>query len=40
MKMGSTLLPLGRPLLRGGGEVRIDLGEYQAVCHLGRGIFT
>jgi hypothetical protein len=25
MKMGSTTGPLGRPLLRGGGEVRVDL---------------
>ena len=35
--MGSTTRPLGRPLLRGGGEVRVDLGKYQAVCHRGRG---
>src|SRR5919106_5222985 len=37
MKMGSTRGPLGRPLLRGGGEVRVDLGKYQAVCHRGQG---
>jgi hypothetical protein len=35
--MGSPTSPLGRPLLRGGGEVRVDLGKYQAVCHRGRG---
>ena len=34
--MGSTLLPLGRWLLRGEGEVRVDLGKYQVVCHRGR----
>jgi hypothetical protein len=36
MKMGCTRRPLGRCLLRGGGEVRVDLGKYQAVCHHGR----
>src|SRR5215216_3864559 len=36
MKMGSTTRPLGRCLLRGGGEVRVDLGKYQAVCHRGQ----
>jgi hypothetical protein len=35
--MGSRTRPLGRSLLRGGGEVRVDLGKYQVVCHRGRG---
>jgi hypothetical protein len=38
--------PLGRPLLRGGGDVRVDLGKYgtvQGFCHslpAARSIFT
>src|SRR5215213_7759388 len=36
MKMGSTTRPLGRCLLRGGGQVRVDLGKYQVVCHRGQ----